>query len=93
MTMFRMAFFYYFHSQQSTFSEKKKKNKNQLRQIAVFKNIIYSFKLHPYMTGKTEYFLHMDLSSCLYMTRPCSNVCNVMAGGPNFASLLSLHSY
>ena len=67
--------------------------KKQLRKIALFKNVLDSFKLHPYMTNKTEYFLCMDLSSYLHMTRLCSNVYNAMAGGPNFVSPLSLHSY
>lgn len=91
MTVSRMAFFYYFHSQQiqlQKFSEK-----NQLRKITLFKNVWDSFKLHLYMTSKTEYSICMDLPSCLYMTRLCSNIHNVMAGGPNFASLLSLYSY
>jgi len=45
------------------------------------------------MTSITEYFRCKDQSPCLYMTRLCSSVYNVMAGGPYFASLLSLHSY
>lgn len=45
------------------------------------------------MIHKTEYFFCMDLPSCLHTTRLCSKGYNMMAGGSNFASLLSFHSY
>lgn len=85
MTVPRMAFVYYFNSPKTCnyehFQKKHQTNqKNNLRKTSLLKNVLDSF-----MTSKTECFLGMDLSLCLYITRFCSNVYNLMARRPKFA--------